>query len=191
MLNWKKGDRIMRLKNHTDIPNEKIKEIIRFVKPNGVSKFNITVHNCRRCFSGHHRKAGKYRHIKILNGSVIHEDPWFHKDTQIVASITKDENEFPLCIDTRKGGYLPCLLLSREEALVNVLAHELRHAWQTNHKRGRVWGSRGKYSERDADFYAIRIVREWRHKKQMTEEAVAYLQASYLFSVQYRGVDQQ
>ena len=27
-----------------------------------------------------------------------------------------------------------------------------------------VWGSRGRYSERDADAYAVRKLREWRRK---------------------------
>lgn len=162
----------MKLKNCTNTPDEEIKEIIRFAKPNNVSKFDVTIRNRKSCFSGHHRRAGKYWYTKMISGKVIHDNPWFQKDTQIVASVTRNENEFPLYVGSRKGGYLPLLLLSREEALVYVLAHELRHAWQTNHKRGRVWGSRGRYSERDADFYAIGIVREWRRKRQRQDEAM-------------------
>jgi hypothetical protein len=62
------------------------------------------------------------------------------------------------------GGYISQLTLSREEGLVSIAAHELRHLWQKNHpgKRGKVWGAKGQYSERDADAYAIRKVREWR-----------------------------
>ena len=63
------------------------------------------------------------------------------------------------------GGYIPSLMLSSEEALVHVLAHELRHFWQCNHlgKRGKVFGARGRFSERDADAYPIKKTREWRH----------------------------
>jgi hypothetical protein len=59
---------------------------------------------------------------------------------------------------------LTVLFLSREEVLVHIFAHELRHLWQKNHpgKRGKVWGAKGQYSERDADAYAIRKMREWR-----------------------------
>jgi hypothetical protein len=64
------------------------------------------------------------------------------------------------------GGYIDSLILSREEALVHVLAHELRHFWQCNHpsKRSKVWGARGRFSDRDADAYAIRKTREWRRQ---------------------------
>jgi hypothetical protein len=69
------------------------------------------------------------------------------------------------------GGYIDNLILSREEALVHILAHEFRHLWQKNHpgKRGKVWGARGQYSDRDADAYAIRKTRQWRrmHAKQI------------------------
>jgi hypothetical protein len=52
---------------------------------------------------------------------------------------------------------------NRTEALVHLLAHELRHLWQAKVKRGyRVWGARGQFSERDADAYAIQMLRRWR-----------------------------
>ena len=88
----------MKLKNYTDISDEKIREIIAFVKPRNLPT-----------------------------------------------------------------GYLDSLILSRIEAVVHVTAHELKHLWQTNHpgKRGKVWGARGRISNRDADAYAIRKTREW------------------------------
>lgn len=56
-------------------------------------------------------------------------------------------------------------MANRIEALVYVLAHELRHQWQAIHPKGwRVWGARGQYSERDADAYAIKMLRNWRAK---------------------------
>jgi hypothetical protein len=61
------------------------------------------------------------------------------------------------------GGYIPLLMRSREETLGYVPAHELRHFYQCSHpgKRGKVWGARGRFSDRDADAYAIRKTREW------------------------------
>jgi hypothetical protein len=61
-------------------------------------------------------------------------------------------------------GELSTRTQTREEALVHVAGHGLRHLWQTTHtgKRGKVWGARGQYSDRDADAYAIRKTREWR-----------------------------
>lgn len=72
--------------------------------------------------------------------------------------------KLPLDKQTRFGGHIGSLILTREEAFVHILAHELRHLWQTNHrgKRGKVWGARGLLSDRDADAYAIRKMREWR-----------------------------
>jgi hypothetical protein len=58
---------------------------------------------------------------------------------------------------------------TREENLIHLLAHELRHFWQKNHSRidrkmWRVWHSKRKssYMDSDADAFAIRIQRQWR-----------------------------
>ena len=57
---------------------------------------------------------------------------------------------------------------NRKELFIHILAHELRHIWQAKHKRGwRVWGSRGQFSERDADAYAIHKVREYRRNERI------------------------
>lgn len=66
----------------------------------------------------------------------------------------------------KKGsGYISSYILSREEALVHVIAHELRHLWQAKVKKGhRVWGARGQFSDRDADAYAIKKTRGWRRQ---------------------------
>jgi hypothetical protein len=58
--------------------------------------------------------------------------------------------------------------MTREEAVLFVLAHEMRHLWQARVRRGRrVWGSRGVLSERDADAYALRALRHWRRGEEM------------------------
>ena len=64
-----------------------------------------------------------------------------------------------------RSGYLGWVAYKPEDALVHLVAHEIRHLWQSKHKKGhRVWGAKGKFSERDADAYAIHKVREWRRK---------------------------
>jgi aryl-alcohol dehydrogenase-like predicted oxidoreductase len=53
---------------------------------------------------------------------------------------------------------------NREEALIHVLAHELRHMWQVNNiynKRGRAWSAKPAY--------AIKKMREWRKIHTPTE----------------------
>ena len=194
------------LKNTTDIPDQKIWEIIEFTRPAGVrSEFSVMVTN-----SNKNVFCGKfYRTVHTRTRS---------EGIKVIVRVTKDENKFPFYSDNtpqrpvrlyferlgkrtgkyqtwyakryipdlkkRKntGGYINCLLLSREEAVILVMAHELRHLWQMDHRRRRrikqeqrkrggggeetaaVWGSRGQYSNRDADAYAIRKVREWRKK---------------------------
>ncbi|MGH8634951.1 MAG: hypothetical protein ACRET7_12575, partial [Burkholderiales bacterium] len=51
---------------------------------------------------------------------------------------------------------------SRVEQLIVLLAHELRHLWQAKHSHGKVWGAKGRFSERDADAYALRMLRRYR-----------------------------
>jgi hypothetical protein len=65
----------------------------------------------------------------------------------------------------RARGYLASAEYTQEEAIVHLVAHELRHLWQANVPKGqRIWGARGRFSERDADAYAIRKVRHWRRR---------------------------
>jgi len=146
----------MRLKNFTNIPNDRIKEMIRHTKPNGVANFDITIKN-----AGPFKMYGAYAYVE---GCAYHEDS---SRLLVTISITRNENKFPYLM--HENGYLDSLVLSREECLIDLMAHELRHLWQKSHKRGRVWGSRGKYSDRDADAYAIRKVRQWRrlHQKEV------------------------
>ena len=66
--------------------------------------------------------------------------------------------------------YIPTLMLSREEALVHTITHELRHVWQVMTES--VWDRlplerhrephQGVGSDMDADKHAIRKQREWR-----------------------------
>lgn len=60
-------------------------------------------------------------------------------------------------------GYQGVRVYSDAEAFLFVLAHELRHLWQKVIPRGaRVWGARGRYSERDADCYGLSVIRRYR-----------------------------
>jgi hypothetical protein len=144
----------MRLKNYTNFRNETIREIIQFARPNGIANFDIEIKNYR---------YGTHRGTCYPEGC-----PGYHHTVNplVVVSITKNENAFPLYEKHKNGrGYISSLLVSREEALVHVIAHELRHLWQAKVKRGyRVWGARGQFSDRDADAYAIRRTRQWRSK---------------------------
>ena len=69
----------------------------------------------------------------------------------------------------RKTGYLPHLILSKEEDILHVIAHELRHQWQDTRRSKSLWyyntntKKRTKKGDKtDADAYAITTVRRWR-----------------------------
>jgi hypothetical protein len=123
----------------------------------------------------------------------------------VIARITPEEKQFPQWIDrssvhlkrhvvrdgrklleTKKvssGGYISCWLLDRTECLLYVLSHEFRHLWQMEHKRGRVWGSRGTFSDRDSDAFAIQKVRKYRKLAQRQRSDKALSLASTFFSL--------
>lgn len=133
----------MRLKNYTDIPNDLVREIIRAVRPGGISNFDVRVSNGKQ-----------FRGRAYVQGSGYHDTA----DPFIVCVIPEKKQ----IVKPAHGAYLPMKLGSRVEMLIILLAHELRHLWQAKHSRGKVWGSKGKYSERDADAYALRMLRRYR-----------------------------
>lgn len=145
----------MRLKNYTDISSDTIRAIIAAVRPPGIANFDVRVSNlggrgCRgRAYSngsGYHDRACPFIIVSVA------------KTDALARSIIKAG------VGARKGkGYLSAEWGSRMEAMVFVLAHELRHLWQAKVKKGRrVWGARGQFSERDADAYALQMLRRFR-----------------------------
>ena len=176
----------MRLKNSTAIPDAVVRDIIRAVKPHAIGGFDFTLRNARgKSWGGHAYPAGSHYHdrrcpfVSLLLGGPEHfpqapsGPPVFGGG---VRTFFKYDGGYPVKAadghaaifseDVRpySKGYLPRPWLADQvEALVYLAAHELRHLWQARVPRGhRVWGSRGQYSERDADAYAIRQLRAWR-----------------------------
>lgn len=142
----------MRIKNYTDIPSETIREIIRFVRPPGISGFDVRISNSKHLFAGR----------AYYQGCGLHDTA----NPFIIVRITRNEKMFPYSVPKKKGGYLPCELLSRIEAIVLVVSHELRHLWQDKYPHSkRLGGGRGKFSELDADTYAIEKLKLWREKE--------------------------
>jgi len=139
----------VKLVNKTNLPNTLIREVIRNVRPPGIEIKEIEVGNCKHAGNGvAYRKRLR---IKLPR-----------KDSQARA------------VWKPKGAYLGMAIGNRMEALVMLLAHELRHLWQAQGpvpkkltekrkpRKGMVWGARGVGSERDADAYAIHKLRQWR-----------------------------
>lgn len=148
----------MQLVNHTDIPNETIRAIIRAVRPAGIANFDVRISNTKKGCCGRSYTSGSGYHMTA--------NPF------LVVRVAKQVRE----IIKPHGGYLGCAWGTRIEALLFVLAHELRHMWQAangklDHRRrrrivkprhGMVYGARGRFSERDADAYALRMLRAYR-----------------------------
>lgn len=132
----------MRMVNKTDIPNEVIRDAVRFARPAGIKRFRVNVVNTKRLYSGWGCKS----EIKIRMNLGV---------------------KYPRIFRTYQLGQLRnrrYYLGSAVECLIYLLAHELMHTkqWQRGNCRGRVWGARGRFSEIETESYAIRKLREWR-----------------------------
>lgn len=145
----------MRLKNHTDIPSEFIRELIRAVRPSGISNFDVRISNFG--VSAHMKGRNGARGRAYTQGCGYHD----RACPFIVVSVAPAIAWKPY-VQAPRGAYLGHAWGTRIEALLWVLAHELRHLWQATHSRGLVWGSKGRFSERDADCYALQMLRRYR-----------------------------
>lgn len=133
----------MRLTNKTDIPNDVIRDAVRFARPAGIKRFRVTVVNTKRTFSGWGYKYG----VKIR---------------------VNTKARYPRIFTTYQYGQLKgrrYYMGSFVECLIYLLAHELMHTkqGQRGNCRGRVWGARGRFSEIETESYAIHKLREWRN----------------------------
>lgn len=100
------------------------------------------------------------RKLKVRNSSKADTHGVFFHNGEITISVTP--YFFPHIRGKQTGGYLWGFSLgSLEESIAYVIAHELRHLWQRGHKPT-TWGSRGRYSERDADAFALAFLRHAR-----------------------------
>lgn len=144
----------MRLTNNLALPDSLVREILRFVCPPGVAGYDVYLGLTNR---------------SAFKGKAYHEGSSYHATAApFVKLYIGAARRFPRGPrPPLRSKYLPTpWLASRTEALVYLAAHELRHLWQGKHPRGgRVWGARGQFSERDADAYAIRKLREWRRTR--------------------------
>lgn len=153
-----------KLRNTSGLPLDTVRAAVAAVRPAGIGNIDITVRLSKYPFAGSSYAQGSGYHDTARPFVVVRVGP---------AAL------FPhRCANERSPGkgYLPIgWLYNRTEALVYTMAHELRHQWQAHHKgkRGRVWGARGQYSERDADAYAIKCLRAWRKVHGCTRTGVA------------------
>lgn len=135
--------------NKSNVSSNKLREIIKFANPKGNPLPNLlALKNSKASFYGYYiisKEAvtvgiGNFRHfpVKIIRGKAA-----------------------------RKEGYASDFFLrSKEEALLYLFSHELRHHWQRlNPKKPRLGAVSGQFSEEDADTYALTKLDKWRLKK--------------------------
>jgi hypothetical protein len=187
----------MRIKitNTTDVPTALIRKLVKFCMPKnvGAESFTLrvtnssrqeipfTVRNAERAPAdaklvrkGNNRNGVregytlyKRKSPASIAGSYYHVNP-----PHVVVRVSRDgypTNMKPYQYAQHRGVEVP--IADRTEALVFILAHELRHLWQEHGKYrnapfpegyGRV--SRGGFSEVDTEAYAIQTLRCWREQ---------------------------
>ena len=129
----------MRVINHTPLDTSYLRRLASVTKPERCTGVEVTFKN-----------APRLCHIAGRGGS------------RVLIHIPKVWGSFPFTY-INQGAYLGISVYTKEEELVHVLAHEWRHVWQRIVPRGwRVWGSKGQFSERDADAYGLQILRQYR-----------------------------
>lgn len=141
-------------RNYTGIPNEEARAIYEAVCPSGLPAHDVSLKN-------NPGRGGRGR--AYWNGSGYHASA---RPFVVVSLPTTEQAARQRRHSDGEDGYLPVALGSRRECLVYILAHELRHLWQAAAKgkrgRGMVWGSRGRFSERDACAYGMQMLRRYR-----------------------------
>lgn len=146
--------RMLRLKNTTDVPTPLVKDILKFVTPENIKpvEFTVTVTNASYSLRG--RYMG-YRQPRVLARVAKRFKP--HR----IALYQDAQN---------KGKKLA--VTSKVEALVYILAHEMRHLWQhhgsvqhSSFPTGYAKNARGRFSEVDTESYAVNRLRAWRRRE--------------------------
>lgn len=138
----------MRFKNTTNVPDSLLREVIRFACPSSVTNFSIWF-----------KRAGGGKRIFFAGRAYCGQN-------KVSIRIPKWERlakPYTGCM-REKQGYRPWVSITFEEALVAIVAHELRHLAQ--HKNPRLYRqtpyARGQYSELDCDTYANEMILKWR-----------------------------
>ena len=115
------------------------------------------------------------KEIEFKTGRSLFHGSYYYKKNRILVRTNPTNKLYPYKVQYERktinlnyyNGYLDYLLLNHYESLVHVLAHELRHAWQHKNRKNRdkwIHNSYGKFSNKDADSFAIKKTRELRHK---------------------------
>lgn len=164
----------MKLHNTTDIPNELVREIVRFTCPAGVHNYDVELRNSDNHYGGrayiegssYHRNRRQFVVLRIGKpGGCCFQSGRSPDGRYYSRRLLRPQFPFlltPYQYGQHKGRKI--WIASRVEMLVYLASHELRHLWQgkAKNKAGYAWGSRGRYSEIDTEAYALNKLRAWR-----------------------------
>ena len=183
----------MKISNTTDIPTTTIRELVRFCLPENVdmkipslrvtnasrTKWKFTVEDGDTVPQGAKLECVGTNNNGVKAGFSLYTNEtgarvagrYYRCPIHVIARVSKDG--YPTVIKPyqyaqHKG--VEIQIADRIEALVYVLAHELRHHWQFWGKYQRVFrfpkgyakNSRGIASEVDTEAYAIHTLNRWR-----------------------------
>jgi hypothetical protein len=153
----------MRIIDRTHIADKgKIRRLIQFARPKGISGFNVVIDLCFDGFHGAAYFGGRWS----FKGECLDTKPRSVSQYIEIKIMPKTHGvtRFPYTW-RQQGAYIKFTVRSEAEVVLYLLAHEMRHVWQAAFpKAKRAPGSRGIFSERDADLYAIGVIRRWRMK---------------------------
>jgi hypothetical protein len=173
----------MRLVNYSKIPDEKITEYFDFcAKPLGLTTMKVVCKNTKhvRGFCGFSFSDRKEIWIGVGDPSRDKQTYPYILGTDKVVIDSNDRWQWntgkkayevkPGYVDKfRENSHLPILILSKEEYIIHLMAHELRHHWQQKRRPRFEWvfgSNNGKLSkfgiERDSNVFALRMLRQWR-----------------------------
>jgi hypothetical protein len=170
----------VRLINHSQVPDAKLKQMFDLcAKPLGISAMKVNVYGSKS-YNGFLGQSDIYNNeIEIAVGGngvypyqmkrekrlINPRDRWMWDEGSKQFKINPD-----FVYRYRENPHLQMLFLSHDEFLVHLFGHELRHQWQRKKRpmaqytfTVRKLGSRSYFRrERDADAYALKMVRQWR-----------------------------
>jgi hypothetical protein len=150
----------MKLDNTSDIPNEIIRDIVRFVRPPGIKNFKVRVRN-KTGYMWAGWGNGQGISVRVNTSAEFPRMYQPYQYGQLKARWTKPD---PVTGARRRLKGRRYYLTSLVEMLIVLFAHELMHTrqGQPGRIRGRVWGARGRFSEIQTSAYEIRMLRWWR-----------------------------
>jgi hypothetical protein len=122
-----------------------------------ILKNNAKYYSDRGGSSGYFYQGGTFTRYKTVTNPDTGTSEYkavckpFKRKARVMINLASNENVFPIHHKYKSGGYLPDFFQSREEYLIHILAHELRHFWQKKHSRinrkmWRAWHSKRKSS---------------------------------------------